>query len=81
MVGRGKRTVKDRTLEIRQEFEKHVLLLRHDFVEAEALATDLDIVVGDTLLDIGLEPVIGDVTLVDGATLSNGGRLLPELER
>lgn len=72
-------TVEDRTSEETQELEEEILLLGGDLVPAETLAAGLDIVVGDTLLDIGVEPVIGNVEVgVRVAALARTA-LLPEL--
>jgi len=53
----GGLTIKDGTGEEAQELDEQVLLLSRDFVPAESLPTGLDIMVAETLLDIGLEPV------------------------
>lgn len=72
-------TVKNGTREEGQELQEHVLLLGGDFVPAEALAARLDIVGRDTLLDVGVEPLLGDNAgiLVITALLA----ALPELQR
>lgn len=69
-------TVEDRALEETQELEEQVLLLGHDLVETELLATRLDIGVSDTLLDVGLEPVVWDDAIAFCGVLLGG---LPEL--
>lgn len=70
-------TIKNRTLEETQELEEQVFLLRHDLVEAELFTALLNLVIGDTLLDVGLEPVVRDHTIVVNARLLRG---LPELK-
>lgn len=73
-----RRTVEDRTSEEAQELEEQVLLLRGDFVPAEALPASLNLVFGDTLLDIGVEQLLRDVAgIFAGAGFL--GALLPEL--
>jgi hypothetical protein len=51
-------TIEDRTSEEHQKFDEEVLLLGGDLVEAEAPATLLDLLVGETLLDVGFEPLV-----------------------
>lgn len=70
-------TIKNRTLEETQELEEQVFLLRHDLVEAELFTALLNLVIGDTLLDVGLEPVVRDHAIVVNARLLRG---LPELK-
>lgn len=70
-------TIKNRTLEETQELEEQVFLLRHDLVEAELFTALLNLVIGDTLLDVGLEPVVRDHAIVVNARLL---RRLPELK-
>lgn len=53
--------VQDRSLEESEELEEQILLFGDDLVPAIALAAVFDIVFGDTLLDVGLEPIVGDV--------------------
>ncbi|KAI6876686.1 plasma membrane H+-ATPase Pma1 [Hortaea werneckii] len=64
----------DRTSEETQELEEQVLLLSDNFVPAELLAALLNLLVGDTLLDVGLEPF-----LRNGHVLGTSSVLLPEL--
>ena len=73
---KGKRTVEDRTSEETEELQEQVFLLSGDLVPAESLAASLNISVGDTLLDVGLEPLRRH-----GTILREGARalLLPEL--
>jgi hypothetical protein len=68
-------TVEDRTSEEHEELDEQVLLLGHDFVPAESFAASLDIGVGETLLDVGVQPFLGN----GASLLSDGGLLLPEL--
>lgn len=74
-----KLTVENGTSEETQELEEEVLLLGGDLVPAEALAAGLDIVVGDTLLDIGVEPVVRNVEVGVGVAALSRTTLLPEL--
>lgn len=71
------RTVKNRTSEEHEELDEQVLLVGGDLVPAKLLAARLDIRRGDTLADVGGEPLIGDgsVLSLDGS----GFALLPEL--
>lgn len=62
-------TIEDGTSEETEELDEQVLLLGGDFVPTEALAALLDIVVGDTLLDVGLEPLVGHGAIGGRATL------------
>lgn len=71
-------TIEDRTSEETEELDEQVLLLGGDLVPAEALAAGLDIAVGDTLLDVGLEPLLGDNTGVATGGLGGVARA-PEL--
>lgn len=53
-------TVKNGTSEEHQELDEQVLLLGGDLVPAEALSPLLHGVVVDTLLDVGVEPLVRD---------------------
>jgi hypothetical protein len=68
-------TVEDRTSEEHEELDEQVLLLGHDLVPAESLAAGFDIGVGETLLDVGVQPLCGD----GAGLLDDDGLLLPEL--
>jgi hypothetical protein len=68
-------TVENRTSEEHEELDEQVLLLGHNLVPAESLAASFDISVGETLLDVGVQPFLGNNT----GLLSDGGLLLPEL--
>lgn len=50
-----KLTVENGTSEITEELLEKVGLLRRDFVEAITLATSLDILVGETSAELGVE--------------------------
>lgn len=69
-------TIKDRTSEEHQKLDEQALLLRGDLVVAEALPAVLDIAVADALLDVGIQPLLGD-----GAVIIRLLLLGPELER
>lgn len=80
-IGIGvKLTIEDRTSEETEELDEQVLFLGGDFVPAVALAALLDFRAGDTLLDVGLEHLLGDGTRV-GASTSRllGAELVPGL--
>lgn len=69
-IGIGvKLTIEDRTSEETEELDEQVLLLGGDFVPAVALAALLDFRAGDTLLDVGLEPLVGHGAIGGRATL------------
>jgi hypothetical protein len=59
-------TIKDGTSEETEELDEQVLLLGGDFVPAVALATGLNLVRRDTLLDVGLEHLLGNEAGVGG---------------
>lgn len=70
------RTVENGTGEVRQELEKHVLLLSSELVPASLLATGSEVAFGKTLLHVGIEPFLGrDEAFAGNATAT----LLPEL--
>lgn len=75
-----KLTIEDRTSEETEELDEQVLLLGGDFVPAVALAALLDFRAGDTLLDVGLEHLLGDGTRVGTSTRRLlGAELVPGL--
>ena len=74
MVEREGRTIENRAGEERQELEEHILLLGGDFIVAEALATALNVTLGEALLDVGFEPIVRDL-----ARILDGGGFAPKL--
>lgn len=74
-----RRTIEDRASEEHQELDEQILLLRRDLVPAGLFAASLDIAIADTLLDVGVEPLIGNHELCVG--IGGAGSLagLPEL--
>jgi len=72
-------TVKNWASEEHQELDEQVLLLGGDFVPAHASPAGLNIVVGDTLLDVGIEPVVGYDAIVLVSCLA-GSAGTPELQ-
>lgn len=71
-------TIEDGTSEETEELEEQVLLLGGDFVPAVTLTADLNLVGGDTLLDIGLEHLVGDESRVGTSGVARVARA-PEL--
>lgn len=71
-------TIEDRTSEETEELDEQVLLLGGDFVPTVALAALLNLVRGDTLLDVGLEHLVGDEAGVSTSGLARVARA-PEL--
>ena len=76
---RDELTIEDRTSEETEELDEQVLLLGGDFVPAVALAALLDLSRRDTLLDVGLEHLLGDGTRVGTSSLLLGTELVPRL--
>lgn len=77
--GKGnKHTVEDGTSEEHQELDEQALLLGTDLVPAHTLAAGLNIAVGDTLLDVGLEPLLWHDTSILVGGLAGAARS-PEL--
>ena len=72
-------TIEDGAGEETEELDEQVLLLGGDFVPAVALAALLDFSRGDTLLDVGLEHLLGDGTRVGTSSLLLGTELVPRL--
>jgi hypothetical protein len=67
-------TIEDGTSEETEELDEQVLLLGGDFVPTVALATGLNLVRGDTLLDVGLEHLLGDEAGVGGGCVARVAR-------
>lgn len=70
-----KLTIKDRASEKHQKLDEQALFLAGNFVPAEALPPVLDIAVANALLDVGVEPLVGNGAIVFALLL-----LGPELE-
>jgi hypothetical protein len=71
-------TIENRTSEETEELDEQVLLLGGDFVPTVALAASLDLVGGETLLDVGLEHLLGDEARVSSSSVGRVARA-PEL--
>src|SRR5690349_14886893 len=63
-------TIKNRTSEIANELDQHVLFLSGQLVEAGLSAAVLDLSTGQTLLDVGIEPLLRNLIEVVGLLLS-----------
>ena len=53
-------TIENRASKVGQEFDEHVLLLGGEFVPSGPPTTALDFAAGQTLVDIGFDPIVGD---------------------
>lgn len=67
-------TIEDGTSEETEELDEQVLLLGGDFVPAVTLTAVLNLVRGDTLLDVGLEHLLGDEAGVGGGSIGRVAR-------